>query len=286
MEYPMIAFCGARPDAQGRFTPALERALISVTIHEVGHNWFPMIVASDERKWTWMDEGINSFLQYYSEQEWEKGYPSQRGPAKNLVGYMKSPAQVPLMTESDVIQANFGNNGYSKPAAGLVMLREHVVGDTLFDEAFREYSQKWMFKHPQPTDFFRSMEEGAGEQLNFFWRGWFYTTYNNDQSIASVETQSADSLIGDSKRGRNYTRIAVDNKGGLVLPLVIELTFEDGTRQRVKLPADVWRANELKFTYGFFTDKNVTQVVIDPDEAFTDVARENNTWKKPGTPVS
>ena len=283
MEYPMIAFCGARPTPDGRVTPGLARALISVTIHEVGHNWFPMIVASDERKWTWMDEGINSFLQYYAEQEWDPAYPSQRGPAKNIVGYMRQEAQVPLMTESNDVQTQFGNNGYSKPAAGLVMLREQVLGDTLFDEAFREYSKKWMFKHPQPADFFRSIEEGAGEQLNHFWRGWFYTTYANDQAIASVESQAGDSLLGPSRAGQTYNRITIENKGGLVLPLQVEVTFDDGTKELVKLPADVWRKNELKFTYGFFSTKTVTQVVLDPNEVLADVDRSNNTWKKPPT---
>ena len=279
----MIAFCGARPTADGAVTPGLARALISVTIHEVGHNWFPMIVASDERKWTWMDEGINSFLQYYAELEWDPAYPTRRGPAKNIVGYMKQDAQVPIMTESDDIQSQFGNNGYSKPAAGLVMLREQILGDTLFDEAFREYAHKWMFKHPQPADFFRSIEDGAGEQLNHFWRGWFYTTYANDQAIAKVETQAGDSLLGPSRAGQTYNRMTIENKGGLVLPLQIEVTFDDGSKELVKLPADVWRRNELSFTYGFFSRKSVTQLVLDPNEVLADVDRSNNVWKKPNT---
>jgi hypothetical protein len=283
MEYPMIAFCGARPAPDGSYTPAVERSLISVTIHEVGHNWFPMIVASDERKWTWMDEGVNSFLQYYAEQEWEKGYPSRRGPAKNIVAYMQDSVQVPIMTESEDIQAAFGNNGYSKPAAGLVMLRERVLGDSLFDAAFKEYAQRWMFKHPQPADFFRSLEDGAGEQLNYFWRGWFYTTHANDQSLAGVTTQRADSLVGSTVRGRNYVRVTIDNKGGLVLPVELEVTYEDGTTQRIKLPADVWRRNEQRFVHGFFTDKAVLQVIVDPDEAYADVNRENNAWRRPGS---
>ena len=156
-----------------------------MTIHEVGHNWFPMIVASDERKWTWMDEGLNSFLQYYAEKEWDPAYPSNRGPAKNIVNYMKDPDQSPLMTESDVIHRQFGNNGYGKPAAGLVMLREQILGPELFDQAFGEYSRRWAFKHPQPADFFRSLDDGGGELLNWFWRGWFYTTYANDQAVTA-----------------------------------------------------------------------------------------------------
>ena len=286
MEYPMIAFCGARPDAEGKYTPQLERALISVTIHEVGHNWFPMIVASDERKWTWMDEGVNSFLQYYAEQDWQQGYPSNRGPAKKIVDYMKQGDQVPIMTESDAIHRAFGNNGYGKPAAGLVMLREQVVGPRLFDQAFQEYSQKWAFKHPQPADFFRTMEEGAGDQLNWFWRGWFYTTFANDQAVASVETQPADSLIGNTSRGRSYVRITVENKGGLVMPIQAKLTFSDGSEQMVKIPADAWKKDERKHSFGLFTDKTLTKVVLDPDEVFADINRDNNSWTSGASGVS
>ncbi len=279
MEYPMIAFCGARPQPDGSYSTQLAHALISVTIHEVGHNWFPMIVASDERKWTWMDEGINTFLQYYAEQDWDSDYPSSRGPANQIVNYMRSENQVPLMTQSDLIQAQFGNNGYAKPAAGLVMLREQVLGPEAFDQAFREYSESWAFKHPQPFDFFRSIEEGAGEYLAWFWRGWFYTTYTNDQNLASVTVQDAQELMGDYERGRNYYRIQIDNEGGLVMPVQIELTYDDGRTRRINLPVDIWRRNELTFTHGFFDDGNVVKVVIDPDEVFADVDTENNTWE-------
>jgi len=278
MEYPMLAFCGARPNPDGTYTEALERALISVTIHEVGHNWYPMIVASDERKHTWMDEGLNSFLQYYAEQDWQKGYPSRRGPAKNLVGYMADTNQVPIMIHSDLIHKDFGNNGYSKPAGGLVMLREQILGPELFDQAFRTYASRWMFKHPQPTDFFRTMEEGAGEDLAYFWRGWFYTTHFNDQVLASVTMQPADSLIGTTARGRNYYRVRIDNKGGLLLPVKLAVTFADGTVRRMDLPADIWRQNERTHTHGFFADQPVTKVVIDPDAAMADVDTTNNVW--------
>ena len=286
MEYPMIAFCGARPAADGSYTPQLARALISVTIHEVGHNWFPMIVASDERKWTWMDEGLNSFLQYYAEKDWDPEYPSNRGPAKNIVPYMKDPDQVPIMTESDMIHRQFGANGYGKPAAGLVMLREQILGPKLFDQAFGEYAKRWAFKHPQPTDFFRSMEDGGGELLTWFWRGWFYSTYPNDQAVTSVEAQPADSLIGITSRGKNYYRIAVENKGGLLMPVQLEVSFDDGSTQRVNLGADVWRRNELQYNYGLFTDKTITKVVVDPDDVFADVNRDNNTWTKAPAPTS
>ncbi len=287
MEYPMIAFCGARPAADGSYTPGTARSLISVTIHEVGHNWFPMIVASDERKWTWMDEGINSFLQYYAEKDWDPDYPSRRGPAPNIVGYMREPEQMPLMTERDfILPQTFGNNGYGKPAAGLVMLREQVLGPKLFDQAFGEYAKRWAFKHPQPADFFRTLDDGGGELLNWFWRGWFFTTYANDQAIADVDVQPADSLMGDLSKGKNYYRVKVDNKGGLVMPLQMEITLDDGTTRRVKLTADVWRQNERTFTYGFFTDRAVTKVVLDPDEVFADVDRDNNVWSKAPTPAS
>jgi hypothetical protein len=293
MEYPMVAFCGARPQPDGSYSEGTERALISVTIHEVGHNWFPMIVASDERKWTWMDEGLNTFLQYYGEQDYAETYcggvwsqtedctyQSRRGPAPNIVDYMRDPDQVPIMTESDLIHKDFGNNGYAKPATGLQMLRENVLGPEAFDDAFGDYSENWAFKHPQPADFFRSVEEGAGENLNWFWRGWFYTTHANDQAIASVTVQDAQELVGDTEQGRYYYRVQVDNEGGLVMPLEIEATFEDGTTLRFDLPVDVWRNNELTFTKGFFTDQEVVEVVVDPDESFADIDRSNNSWRR------
>jgi hypothetical protein len=281
MEYPMIAFCGARPRPDGSYQDAIARGLVSVTIHEVGHNWFPMIVGSDERKWTWMDEGLNTFLQYYGEQDFDSNFPSRSGPAPNIVDYMLDPDQVPIMTHSDLIHRGFGPNGYTKPATGLMMLREEILGPELFDAAFQEYSQKWMFKKPQPADFYRSMEDGSGELLNWFWRGWFYTTHYNDQALASVTTQGAEELIGDTERGQQYYRMQVDNEGGLIMPLYLGITFQDGSSEMVKLPADIWRNNELTFTYGFFTDKTVVRVVIDPDQVFADVNRENNTWTAP-----
>jgi hypothetical protein len=282
MEYPMIAFCGARPEPDGSYTDDLKNALVSVTIHEVGHNWFPMIVASDERKWTWMDEGLNSFLQYYAEKDWDPNYPARRGPAKNIVGYMRQSSQVPLMTESDLIPGQtFGNNGYSKPAAGLVLLREQVLGPELFDEAFREYSQNWAFKHPQPHDFFRSIEEGAGENLAWFWRGWFFTTNYNDQAIDGVSVEPADSVIASTRLGKHYYRVGVTNLGGLLLPIQMEITYEDGTSEMMSLPADVWRTDEKTFKKGFFSDKIVVKVELDPNEVLADINTDNNTWVAP-----
>ena len=285
MEYPMVAYCGVRPNDQGEWTEQQERSLISVTIHEVGHNWFPMIVASDERKWTWMDEGINSFLQYYTEQDWQAGYPSNRGPARNIVGYMQDRDQAPIMVHSDVVHRRFGDNGYGKPAAGLVMLREQIIGPQLFDLAFKDFSRDWAYKHPQPYDFFRSIENGAGENLAWFWRGWFYTTHANDQAIADVSTQSAEELIGTTTRGSMYHRIALRNDGGLVMPAKMRVTFEDGSTQMIELPVEIWRFNEKQFVHGMFANQAITKVELDPDQVFADIDPSDNVWER-GRPVS
>ncbi len=294
MEYPMVAFCGARPRPDGTYTDGIERALIGVTIHEVGHNWFPMIVASDERKWTWMDEGLNTFLQYYGEKDYARtycgtyftqtedcSYPSRRGPAEGITDYMRDPNQVPIMTESDLIHKDFGNNGYAKPATGLVMLREHVLGPEAFDQAFSAYSQNWAFKHPMPADFFRQMDEGAGENLAWFWRGWFYTTHANDQAIARVTAQAADSLVGTTDRGAFYYRVGVRNEGGLLMPLTMEVTYDDGSTERFAMPVEAWRYNEKEFTKGFFSNRKVVKVELDPDRAYADIDRSDNEWTAP-----
>jgi hypothetical protein len=189
MEYPMICFNGPRPLKDGTYSKQTKYALISVIIHEVGHNYFPMIVNSDERQWTWMDEGLNTFLQYLAEQEWEEKYPSRRGEPKNIVGYMKSSSQVPIMTNSESI-LQFGPNGYSKPATALNILRETILGRELFDFAFREYAQRWMFKRPMPADFFRTIEDASSIDLDWFWRGWFYTTAHTDLAIDSVSVKT------------------------------------------------------------------------------------------------
>jgi hypothetical protein len=286
MEYPMIAFCGARPRPDGTYDKSLEYSLASVTIHEVGHNWFPMIVASDERMWTWMDEGLNSFLEHYGSIDFDKDWPEMRlpGSAKSIANYMRVSPSVPIMAHSDLnVRNSFGPNGYTKPASGLVMLREHIAGKDAFDQAFRGYSQRWMFKHPQPADFFRSMEDGLGESLSWFWRGWFYTTYANDQAVTNVARDNAKDVFGDESKGTNYFRITVEQKGGIIMPVEMDVTFTDGTKERVKLPVDIWRQNERLFTYGMATSKDIAQVVVDPDEAFADINRSNNTWKKPAT---
>ncbi len=185
MEYPMICFNGPRPNSDGTYSAQTKYGLISVVIHEVGHNYFPMTVNSDERQWTWMDEGLNTFLQYLSEQEWEKNYPSRRGEPQNITDYMLTENQVPIMTNSESV-LQFGNNAYGKPATALNILRETVMGRELFDFAFKTYSQRWKFKRPTPADFFRSMEDASGVDLDWFWRGWFYTTDHVDVSIENV----------------------------------------------------------------------------------------------------
>ncbi|MGK0187342.1 MAG: hypothetical protein ACI9R3_003129 [Verrucomicrobiales bacterium] len=199
MEYPMICFNGPRPEKDGTYSERTKYGLISVVIHEVGHNYFPMIVNSDERQWTWMDEGLNTFLQFLAEQEWEDEYPSRRGSPRHITSYMGGGGQRPIMTNSESI-LQFGNNAYGKPATALNVLRETVMGRELFDFAFREYAQRWMFKRPQPADFFRTMEDASGLDLDWFWRGWFYTTKRTDQSIGKVRWFEIDTRDPDIEK--------------------------------------------------------------------------------------
>ena len=187
MEYPMICFNFGRPEEDGTYTKNTKYRMIGVIIHEIGHNFFPMIINSDERQWTWMDEGLNTFVQYLTEQEFERNYPSRRGPPSNMIEYMKGDKNniVPIMTNSESI-LQFGNNAYGKPATALNILRETIMGRELFDYAFKTYSQRWAFKHPTPADFFRSMEDASAVDLDWFWRGWFYTNDHVDISIDNV----------------------------------------------------------------------------------------------------
>jgi hypothetical protein len=201
MEYPMICFNGGRPDKDGTYSERTKYGMIGVITHEVGHNFFPMIINSDERQWTWMDEGLNTFVQYLTEQEWDKDYPSWRGKPRNIVDYMKgdpnaAPDKVkariePIMTNSESI-TQFGNNAYGKPATALNILRETVMGRELFDHAFKTYCERWKFKHPTPADFFRTMEDASGVDLDWFWRGWFYTTDHVDISIENLKYRRMD----------------------------------------------------------------------------------------------
>ncbi len=196
MEYPMICFNYGRPEKDGTYTEQTKNGMISVIIHEVGHNFFPMIINSDERQWTWMDEGLNTFVQYLTEQEWDPNYPSKRGPAEKIVPYMKGSKDfmVPIMTNSEQVK-QFGNNAYAKPATALAILRETVMGPELFDYAFKEYAKRWAFKHPSPADFFRTMEDASAVDLDWFWKGWFYTTDNVDIEVADVNWYKLDDKI-------------------------------------------------------------------------------------------
>ncbi|MCE3290709.1 MAG: family peptidase, partial [Caulobacter sp.] len=217
MEYPMITFNGPRP-LKDRKTGALtytERAkygLIGVVIHEVGHSWFPMIVNSDERQWTWMDEGLNTFLQFQAQQRWDEKFPSRRGEPRTIVEYMVSKDQVPIMVQSDSLM-QFGSNSYGKPAAALVVLRETVLGRELFDYSFKEYARRWRFKRPTPYDFFRTMEEASGVDLDWFWRGWFYSTDHVDISLDKIVQARVDTLDPVREKGLKEERAKQDPIG-------------------------------------------------------------------------
>ncbi len=199
MEYPMICFNGPRPEEDGTYSEGTKHGLIGVVIHEVGHNWFPMIVNSDERQWTWMDEGLNTFVEFLAEMEWQEKWPWARGKPKGITGYMAGSHQRPIMTNSEAIH-QFGNNAYAKPAAALNVLRETVMGREVFDFAFKEYSRRWMFKRPEPADFFRSMEDASGIDLDWFWRGWFYTTKHVDVSLKALRMYEIDTRDPDIEK--------------------------------------------------------------------------------------
>lgn len=203
MEYPMICFNGGRPEPDGTYSKRTKYGMIGVIIHEVGHNYFPMIVNSDERQWTWMDEGLNTFVQYLTEQEWEEDYPSRRGPAYKITDYMKGDKDyiMPIMTNSESIY-QFGNNAYGKPATALNILRETVMGREQFDYAFKRYAQRWMFKHPTPADFFRTMEDASGVDLDWFFRGWFFTTNHVDIALKDVQWFKLDTKNPDVENPR------------------------------------------------------------------------------------
>jgi hypothetical protein len=210
MEYPMITFNKPRPYPDGTYWDQRQKdgdktwerskyGLISVIIHEIGHNYFPMVVNSDERQWTWMDEGLNSFLQFLAEQAWEENYPSRRGEPENMVEYMSSEQQVPIMTNSESIH-QFGNNAYGKPATALNILRESIMGRELFDYAFREYARRWKFRRPTPADFFRTMEDASAVDLDWFWRGWFYGTGHVDVAIGDIALYRVDSRDPETEK--------------------------------------------------------------------------------------
>jgi Peptidase family M1 domain len=351
MEYPMICFNPGRAEEDGTYTEGEKMEAISVIIHEVGHNYFPMIINSDERQWAWMDEGINTFVQYLAEQEFDNNYNSWVG-AHKIADYMRLPKDQlePIMTNTENIVQYFAN-AYLKPAAALNILRETIMGRELFDYAFREYCRRWAFKHPTPADFFRTMEDASGVDLDWFWRGWFYGIDAVDVSLDSIKwykvdlesdpkkedytsTQTISKPFDDiSKRrnresgmafevekdpalqdfytnykpwetgdsiveytthlfaetfseeekkqrfgDKNYYQLYFSNKGGLVMPVIIEWTFKDGTTEIERIPEQIWRKNENSFSKVFVKNKEVKGIVIDPYKETADVDESNNNW--------
>jgi len=336
MEYPMICFNFGRPAEDGTYSDRTKWGMISVIVHEVGHNFFPMIINSDERQWTWMDEGLNTFVQSLTQREYYPEMPVRRGTAESIVNYMKGNPDFirPIMTNSEQI-VQFGNNAYAKPAAALNILRETIMGPELFDYAFKEYAQRWAFKSPEPADLFRTLEDASAVDLDWFWRGWFYTTDYVDLEIANVkwfkvatdaksfenkpqkpnianknvdkdgnnvdfsggyqqillsDTKSGqyrefrntvdDDAIRQANAGRNLYEITFKNNGGLVMPIIIEWTYKDGTKEIEKLPAEIWRRNEKEITKVFAKDKEVVNITLDPKLETADVKIENNYFPK------
>ena len=349
MEYPMICFNGGRPLRNGDYSERAKYSLISVIIHEVGHNYFPMIVNSDERQWTWMDEGINTFLEYLAEQEWERDYPSSAGQPYKIIPYMRGDKNriSPIMTNSESVR-NLGYNAYYKPTTALNILRETVMGRELFDFAFKQYAQRWMFKHPTPEDFFRTMEDASAVDLDWFWRGWFYTTDNVDISLDKVSWMVIDTLspneiklrqkkeaneiksISDIRnktaikqtatekdtatndmytnydeyratedqmnayhrfleglsdeekqiwRGNyNFYQIDFKNVGGLVMPIILEFEFTDGSKEVVRIPAEIWKVNNYEVSKVFKFNKQVKNITLDPFLETADIDVNNNYW--------
>jgi len=260
MEYPMIVFCSAH--ARGQF-------LYSVTDHEFGHGWFPMTVGSDERRHAWMDEGFNTFINYYSNYDYygDKSINIRRMQPDTIARWMERPVNSqPIETRADMIKPfELGYLEYAKTGLGLRILRENILGPEKFDGGFREYIQRWAFKHPQPSDFFRTIDNYSGEDLSWFWREWFYTTDVFDQSV--------DSVIADSA----MTQIYLSNNKGLVFPTDMQLMFADGKTQDFKLPIEVWYLGN-KYTFRLYDDRKVTKVVLDPDHDYPDINRDNDVW--------
>ncbi len=292
MEYPMICFNGGRPNPDGTYSDRTKYGMISVIIHEVGHNYFPMIINSDERQWTWMDEGLNTFLQYLAEQEFMEDYPSRRGPAYKITPYMKGDKSKisPIMTNSESI-FQFGNNAYGKPATALNILRETIMGEELFDYAFKKYAERWAFRHPSPADFFRTMEDASSVDLDWFWRGWFYTDDHVDIALADVEEKSGERLkkqykdVSDRyksmvKDDEFFYELEFENIGGLVMPIILEFEFADGEKEQLYIPAEIWRfdGNTVKKVFNF--DKQVVAISLDPEYKTADCDVENNYWPK------
>ncbi|MDO6760312.1 M1 family metallopeptidase [Tamlana sp. 2_MG-2023] len=351
MEYPMICWNYGRPEKDGSYSDRVKYGMMGVIIHEVGHNFFPMIVNSDERQWTWMDEGLNTFVQYVAEQDFGKKYPaalsekdkhfpSDRGPAKMIVPYMGGDQDfiAPIMTKG-LNTYQFGNNAYGKPATALNILRETVMGHELFDYAFKEYAHRWKFKHPTPEDFFRTMEDASAFDLDWYWRGWFYTTdwvdigvkevkkyfvssepntYVKDMAKAQgfdvknlrplvfmVEEGSDDykeelsqgELLDHStplkeylmdnftpderaklKNPKYFYNVTFNKPGGLVMPIIVEYTYADGTKKNETYPAQIWRLNDNEVSKAIASEKEIVSIKVDPNEETADIDTSNNTW--------
>ena len=351
MEYPMICFNYGRAEKDGTYSEATKYGMLGVIIHEVGHNFFPMIVNSDERQWSWMDEGLNTFVEFLTEQEFDNNFPSQRGPAHKIADYMRLPKDQlePIMTNSENI-IQFGPNAYSKPATALNILRETIMGRELFDFAFKEYAKRWAFKHPTPSDFFRTMEDASAVDLDWFWRGWFYDIEPVDISLDSVKAFTlVNSLVMPIKndtitpRKRNnefehisrvrnkqegmkflvdvdtslrdfyyyykpvddtakkivnryanmdtlsdsayapiknkfYYELNLSNKGGLVMPVIVQWNYKDGSSETDRMSAYIWRKNEKRLTKTFAKEKEVASIVLDPYKETADIDEKNNTW--------
>ena len=299
MEYPQMAFNPGRPDLpDGGYSDRMKYLMIKVTIHEVGHNFFPMIVNSDERQWTWMDEGLNSYVEMLAELDYDPNFPLRRGLPKNIVSYMDGDQSriAPIMSKGDNVYS-FGNNAYGKPATALWILRETIMGPELFDHAFKTYSQRWMFKHPTPADFFRSMEDASAMDLDWFWRGWFYSTDVTDIGIKGVkkfikeDAEKEVNFIEDTSKGLTFStenakkansnffyEITFDKPGGLVMPIIAEYTYKDGTKERKVYPAQIWRYNDKEITKVVKSDKEIVNITIDPDLETADVDTSNNSF--------
>ncbi len=282
MEYPMICFNFGRADKQGYYSDQVKWGMIGVIIHEVGHNFFPMIINNNERQWSWMDEGINSFVEYLAEKAWDSTFPSRRGPASTVVNYMRSPKEVlePIMTNVDNI-LYFGSNAYTKTAAAMNILRETILGRELFDYAFKTYAKRWAFKQPTPADFFRTMEDASGTDLDWFWRGWFYGTDPCDLSLDSVKYFTT----GNSP-SQHFYELTVSNKGGLVMPVIIEWSYTDGTKETDRIAAQIWRLNEKTIKKAFMKKKPVASIKLDPQQETADIDESNNQWSSSGAPAN
>ncbi len=338
MEYPMICFNYGRPNPDGTYSERTKRGMIGVITHEVGHNFFPMIVNSDERQWTWMDEGINSFVEILAELDYDPDFFTGNLP-KDIVRYMSIDQEnlSPIMSQGDYVK-NFGPNAYTKPAAGLYMLRQTIMGPELFDYAFRTYSQRWMFKHPSPADFFRTMEDASAMDLDWFWRGWFYTTDYNDIGVKDVKkfyltdqpTQEAKDqakrfnlnladyegklvYFAEQKEGTEvqakkalefdvikdhiakmtdeqkaalkdapnyFYEVTFEKPGGLVMPIIVELEYADGTKEKITYPAQIWMRNDNEVKKVFRTSQEIKSIKIDPDLETADIDTSNNSWPK------